>query len=76
MVPSSVPIDLDALALAIKAWGRELGFAEVRIAGVDLSDAEDGLRAWLEAGMNGEMDYRRLGVQQFLKALRAGRFSG
>jgi epoxyqueuosine reductase len=49
--------DLPALALAIKAWGRELGFADVRIAGIELPEAEAGLQAWLEAGHHGEMDY-------------------
>jgi epoxyqueuosine reductase len=49
--------DLQHLAHAIKAWGRELGFADVRIADVDLAQAEDGLRAWLAAGHHGEMDY-------------------
>ena len=45
------------LAASIKAWGQELGFAEVRIADIDLSAAEAGLQAWLDAGMHGEMDY-------------------
>jgi epoxyqueuosine reductase len=49
--------DFAALARAIKAWGRELGFAEVRIADIDLSHAEAGLQAWLDAGSHGEMDY-------------------
>jgi epoxyqueuosine reductase len=49
--------DLQELTRAIKAWGRELGFADVRIADVDLAHAEDGLRAWLAAGHHGEMDY-------------------
>ncbi|WP_421830026.1 tRNA epoxyqueuosine(34) reductase QueG [Lacisediminimonas profundi] len=49
--------DLPALALAIKAWARELGFAELRIADVDLSDREPGFEAWLAAGYHGEMDY-------------------
>jgi epoxyqueuosine reductase len=54
----SAPSDqLAALALSVKAWGRELGFADVRIAGLDLDDAEAGLQAWLAAGMHGEMDY-------------------
>ncbi len=48
---------LAALAQDIKAWGRELGFAEVRIADIDLSQAEAGLQAWLEPGHHGEMDY-------------------
>ncbi|MES2934052.1 MAG: tRNA epoxyqueuosine(34) reductase QueG [Pseudomonadota bacterium] len=50
-------IDLSALAATIKAWGRELGFAELRIADVDLSHAEAGLQAWLDNGYHGEMDY-------------------
>jgi epoxyqueuosine reductase len=49
--------DLHELARAIKAWGAELGFAEVRIADVDLARHEAGLQAWLDAGHHGEMDY-------------------
>jgi len=49
--------NLAELALSIKRWGRELGFAEVRITDVDLSHAEAGLQAWLDAGMHGDMDY-------------------
>jgi epoxyqueuosine reductase len=49
--------DLQELTRAIKAWGRELGFADVRIADVDLAHAEEGLSAWLAAGHHGEMDY-------------------
>ncbi len=46
-----------ALAERIKAWGRELGFAAVRIAAPDLPRAEAGLAAWLDAGFHGEMNY-------------------
>lgn len=49
--------DLSALATTIKAWGRELGFADLRIADIDLRDAEPGLQAWLEAQHHGEMAY-------------------
>lgn len=49
--------DLSALAQSIKQWGRELGFGEVRICDADLSHAEAGLQAWLDAGRHGEMDY-------------------
>jgi epoxyqueuosine reductase len=49
--------NLAELALSIKRWGMELGFAEIRITDIDLSHAEAGLRAWLDAGMHGEMDY-------------------
>jgi epoxyqueuosine reductase len=54
------PLDeaaLTALAARIRAWGRELGFGAVGISDTDLSDAEAGLAAWLEAGCHGEMDY-------------------
>jgi epoxyqueuosine reductase len=46
-----------ALAARIKEWGRELGFAAVRIAAPDLPGAEEALAAWLQAGYHGEMDY-------------------
>lgn len=45
------------LALAIKGWGRELGFADVTISDTDLSAAEAGLMQWLDAGYHGEMEY-------------------
>jgi epoxyqueuosine reductase len=56
-VQDTPDIDFSVLLLAIKAWGRELGFAEVRIADTDLTQAEAGLQAWLAAGHHGEMDY-------------------
>src|ERR1700712_1267671 len=56
-LPSPSESDLAALARSIKDWGRELGFAEVGIADVDLARAEAGLTAWLAAGCHGEMDY-------------------
>ncbi|MBC7685951.1 MAG: tRNA epoxyqueuosine(34) reductase QueG [Bdellovibrionales bacterium] len=55
MLPSQP--DLTELAQSIKRWGLALGFADVRIADVDLSHAEAGLQAWLDAGRHGEMDY-------------------
>ncbi len=45
------------LGARIRSWGRELGFSAVGFTGVDLSDAEPGLRAWLEAGFHGSMGY-------------------
>ena len=48
---------LQALALQAKAWARELGFAELRIADADLSQEEPGFQAWLAQGFHGEMDY-------------------
>jgi epoxyqueuosine reductase len=48
---------LQALALRIKTWGRELGFGALGISDTDLCAAEAPLAAWLEAGCHGEMDY-------------------
>ncbi len=54
---STTVTDLAALARTIKQWGHELGFAEVRIADVDLAHMEAPLQAWLDAGYHGEMEY-------------------
>ena len=56
-VNSASPASLAALALTIKAWGRELGFADLRITDVDLAHREAGFQAWLDKGYHGEMDY-------------------
>jgi epoxyqueuosine reductase len=49
--------DLSALALDIKAWGKELGFQEIGITDTDLSLTETRLNEWLAKGFHGEMDY-------------------
>jgi epoxyqueuosine reductase len=49
--------DYAALALQIKRWAQELGFAQLGITGVSLPDAERQLQKWLDAGYHGEMDY-------------------
>jgi epoxyqueuosine reductase len=55
--PSLDAAALAALAARIRTWGRELGFGAIGISDTDLSHAEAGLAAWLEAGCHGEMDY-------------------
>ena len=50
-------IDLKGLKEDIRRWGRELGFDAIGFSGVDVPDAEAGLKAWLAAGCHGEMDY-------------------
>jgi epoxyqueuosine reductase len=50
-------VDTQALVPRLRQWARELGFSQIGIAGVDLSCAESGLQAWLEAGFHGGMDY-------------------
>lgn len=41
----------------VRAWARDLGFSQIGVAAVDLSAAEPGLLAWLQAGFHGEMAY-------------------
>ena len=50
-------MDYTALALQIKTWAKELGFADVGITGIAIPDAERNLQKWLDAGYHGEMDY-------------------
>ena len=54
---SDQTLDLNALALSIKDWGRELGFQQVGITDVELGEHEAHLQRWLAAGYQGEMDY-------------------
>ncbi len=49
--------DAAQLVSQIQAWGRELAFSQIGVAGVDLSAAEPGLTAWLAAGFHGDMGY-------------------
>ncbi|MFT6902223.1 MAG: epoxyqueuosine reductase [Colwellia sp.] len=41
----------------IKLWGQELGFSQVGISDVDLSEHEAALTRWLENNYHGTMDY-------------------
>src|SRR4051812_22052851 len=47
----------DSIEARIKRWGRELGFDEIAIAGIDLAADEAKLLEWLDRGWHGEMDY-------------------
>lgn len=51
--------DFTSLAATIKAWGKELGFQDIRIADAqaDMSQVESGLFKWLDKDYHGEMDY-------------------
>eukprot|EP01038_Epipyxis_sp_PR26KG_P000851 gene851-1197_t len=57
IVPESSPPDYVALSSAVKAWGAELGFADLRITNATLDTADAGLQSWLDAGFHGQMDY-------------------
>lgn len=52
-----LPINYPELAEKIKLWGKELGFSDVKIADIDLSEHEAQLQKWLDAGYHGEMEY-------------------
>ncbi len=54
---SATPEQLAALSQSLRDWGRELGFADVRVADIDLGDADAQLQSWLDAGYHGQMDY-------------------
>ncbi len=61
---------LQYLATQIKHWGQELGFQQVGITDVDLSDAEQHLETWLANGYQGEMTYmHRHGLKRSRPAL-------
>ena len=49
--------DFHALATRIKTWGRELGFQQLGIAGVELPEDERRLLDWLQAERHGDMGY-------------------
>lgn len=49
--------DFNELALSIKQWARELGFADAGICATDLNADEPFLLNYLNAGYHGEMDY-------------------
>jgi len=50
-------IDTTALVRQIRGWGSALGFDQVGIADIELSDYEKQLDTWLSAGHHGEMDW-------------------
>ena len=49
--------DFAALAGRIRTWGRELGFQQIGVAGIELREDEARLRDWLAEGRHGTMDY-------------------
>jgi epoxyqueuosine reductase len=49
--------DCTDLANSIRQWGRELGFQQVGITGVELPEDEARLMRWLDQGRHGAMEY-------------------
>ncbi|MDP5211712.1 tRNA epoxyqueuosine(34) reductase QueG [Pseudoalteromonas tunicata] len=54
---TTATINYPELAIKIKQWGQELGFAEVAISDIDLTEHEAQLQRWLDLGFHGEMEY-------------------
>ena len=51
------PLDATALWSELQKAAQELGFSQIGVTGVNLSEAEPGLEAWLAAGFHGSMNY-------------------
>jgi epoxyqueuosine reductase len=56
-IPSAPDLDPAALLADIRQWARDLGFARIGVADIDLSTDEARLVDWLKAGFNGQMAY-------------------
>ncbi len=50
-------LQAEALMARLREDARMLGFSQIGVSGIDLSMAEPGLVAWLEAGFHGSMGY-------------------
>lgn len=48
---------VNSLVDDIRRWGNELGFQQIGISGIDLELAGSQLRAWLDEGFHGQMQY-------------------
>jgi epoxyqueuosine reductase len=56
-IPIQTKHSEDDTSTRIIALGREMGFADVGIADIDLSSEAAGFRAWIDTGQHGEMEY-------------------
>ncbi len=52
-------LDLQAAKLALATHARQLGFDTLGVASLELSEDEQHLLEWLDAGFHGDMDYMR-----------------
>lgn len=59
-------IDLNQLTDNIKTWGKSLGFQQVGVSDVDLSQHEKALRNWLENGYQGNMSFLERNIDKRL----------
>ncbi|MFT5277957.1 MAG: epoxyqueuosine reductase, partial [Granulosicoccus sp.] len=59
-------IDLNQLTDNIKTWGKSLGFQQVGISDIDLSQHEEALKRWLELGYQGDMSFLERNLEKRL----------
>lgn len=59
-------IDLNQLTDNIKSWAKSLGFQQVGVSDVDLSQHEKALRKWLEKGYQGNMSFLERNIEKRL----------
>ncbi len=57
MSPTQNTFDTTQLLAQIRLWGRELGFSQLGISGIELGEAEQAFEQWLAKGYHGEMEY-------------------
>lgn len=53
----ATPDSLSELALKIKSWATEFGFAEAKVTGIDHSHHQESFDRWIEKGYQGTMSY-------------------
>jgi len=56
-IEASDHIDPSTLLASIKCWALKLGFADIGVSNIDLSEAEQRLFEWLDKGFHGSMSY-------------------
>jgi len=56
-IPATTALDPIAVAAAIRAWGAELGFAQIAITDIDTAAHAQHLQDWLAKNFHGEMAY-------------------
>jgi epoxyqueuosine reductase len=55
--PEEMTLQAEGLLARVREEARTLGFSQIGVSDIDLSTAEPGLVAWLEAGFHGSMHY-------------------
>ena len=59
-------LDFDILVNHIKAWGKALGFQQVGVCDIDLSQYNSMLQDYLDKGFHGDMDYLNQNIDKRL----------